>query len=718
MNSSSIPRKILVTAALPYANGPIHLGHVLEGIQTDIWVRFQKAKGNECYFFCADDTHGTPVMLAARKEGITPEQLIERVQQEHYRDLTSFGIQYDNYYSTNSNENKSISEEIYLKLKEKGHISRRSIEQAYCENDKMFLPDRFIKGTCPNCKSKDQYGDNCEVCGATYSPKDLIDSHCALCGTSPVRKDSEHIFFELGNFHRKKVEAATAEDPKKRSNEFYLEDWIQGGTVEGVQKKLSEWLDSEDGLQAWDISRDGPYFGFEIPGEKNKFFYVWLDAPIGYMASSKNFFEEKFPNEPNKFDSFWKKENSENAEIVHFIGKDILYFHTLFWPAMLEGSGYRAPSKVHVHGFITVNGEKMSKSRGTFINANTYVKHLDPEHLRFYLAGKLGPGMDDLDLSFDDYTSKVNADLVGNLVNLVSRISTSILDQLDRTLGVLTEDGKELLNELIYQKVRVGTDEKSVCEVIKDAYEQKNYARVMREITRLGDTVNRYVNDNAPWKLIKENPDKAREVVTTTLNASRFLAAYLYPVVPNISEKIYELLKLEGTPKFDDLDLSNVLEKTKVNPYEMITKRVDEKAISAMLEENKQSVEASKKTEPAKTTEGSSQEERLEISIEDLAKVELRVGQIVEAGPVEGADKLVNVKVDLGELGIKNVFAGIKVAYQPEDLKGLKVVVVANLKPRKMKFGVSEAMLLASGEGETLSLFVPHKDAKPGDKLK
>lgn len=698
MNSSlkRIPRKILVTSALPYANGPIHLGHVLEGIQTDIWVRFQKANGNECHFFCADDTHGTPVMLAARKEGITPEQLIERVQKEHYRDLSAFGVQYDNYYSTNSEENKSISEEIYLKLKENKHISRRNIEQAYCENDQMFLPDRFIKGTCPNCKSKDQYGDNCEVCGATYSPKDLIDSHCALCGTSPVRKDSEHIFFELGNF------------------QDYLKSWIQGGghVVEGVQKKLSEWLDSEDGLQAWDISRDGPYFGFEIPGEKNKFFYVWLDAPIGYMASSLNFFK----GDRKKFETFWGKDS--NAEVVHFIGKDILYFHTLFWPAMLHGSDYRPPSLVHVHGFITVNGEKMSKSRGTFINANTYVKHLDPEHLRFYLAGKLGPGMDDLDLSFDDYTSKVNADLVGNLVNLVSRISTSILDQLDRTLGVLTEDGKELLNELIHQKIRVGTDEQSVCEVIKAAYEQKNYARVMREITRLGDTVNRYVNDNAPWKLIKEKPDKAREVVTTTLNASRFLAAYLYPIVPNISEKIYKLLNLEGTPKFDDLDLSNVLEKTKVNPYEMITKRVDEKAINAMLEENKQSVDASKKAEPAKITNDSPQEERTEISIDDLAKVELRVGQIVEAGPVEGADKLVNVKVDLGELGIKNVFAGIKVAYQPEDLKGLKVVVVANLKPRKMKFGVSEAMLLASGEGESLSLFVPHKDAKPGDKLK
>ncbi|PJZ51730.1 methionine--tRNA ligase [Leptospira adleri] len=696
MNSSlkENPRKILVTSALPYANGPIHLGHVLEGIQTDIWVRFQKADGNECHFFCADDTHGTPVMLAARKEGITPEQLIERVQKEHFRDLSAFGIEYDNYYSTNSEENKVISEKIYLQLKKNGHIARRGIEQSYCEHDQMFLPDRFIKGTCPNCKSKDQYGDNCEVCGKTYSPKDLIDSHCALCGTAPVLKNSDHIFFKLEDFQE------------------FLKEWIDAGNhvTEGVQKKLREWF--EAGLQQWDISRDGPYFGFEIPEEKNKYFYVWLDAPIGYMASSLKFFQGDW----GKFDSYWK---DKNAEIVHFIGKDILYFHALFWPAMLHGSGYQTPKNVHVHGFITVNGEKMSKSRGTFINASTYAKHLDPEHLRFYLAGKLSPGMDDLDLSFDDYAARVNSDLVGNLVNLVSRISTSILDQLDRTLGVLPQEGKELLNELIRQKIKHGTGESDILDIIKIAYEQKNYARVMREITRLGDTVNRYVNDNAPWKLIKENPEKTREVVTTVLNASRILAVYLYPVVPKVSEKIYSLLGLKESPKFKDLEEFKALEKTKVAPYEMITKRVDEKAINAMLEENKQSVsEHSKKEEETKAANAAPAGERLEISIDDLAKVELRVGQIVEAGPVEGADKLVNVKVDLGELGIKNVFAGIKVAYQPEDLKGLKVVVVANLKPRKMKFGISEAMLLASGEGESLSLFVPHKDAKPGDKLK
>lgn len=551
MNSSSIQRKILVTSALPYANGPIHLGHVLEGIQTDIWVRFQKAIGNECYFFCADDTHGTPIMLAARKEKITPQQLIERVGQEHYTDLTSFGINYDNYDSTHSKANQEISKDIYLKLKEKGHISKRSIEQAYCEKDRMFLPDRFIKGSCPNCNSKNQYGDNCEVCGATYNPKDLIDSHCALCGTPPVVKNSDHIFFKLGNFHKR----------TEQSN-FDLQSWIETSETvsesEGVKKKLKEWFDA--GLQDWDISRDGPYFGFEIPGEKDKYFYVWLDAPVGYMASSKNFFERNFPNEPNKFDSFWKDKNSE---IVHFIGKDILYFHTLFWPAMLEGSGYRPPSKIHVHGFIGVNGEKMSKSRGTFIKAKTFVKFLDAEHLRFYLASKLGPGMDDIDLSFDDFVNKVNADLVGNLINSVSRVSTTILDSLDRTLGTVSEEGLTLLEEILTQPVKAGAGDNSIQNIIKTAYEQRNYAKVMREITRLGDRVNRYVNDNAPWKLIKENPEKAREVVTAVLNASRFLAIYLYPVVPKISEQIYKLLNLKGSPEFKDLDKSKILEKRK-----------------------------------------------------------------------------------------------------------------------------------------------------------
>ncbi|TGL60695.1 methionine--tRNA ligase [Leptospira sarikeiensis] len=669
-------RKILVTSALPYANGPIHLGHVLEAIQTDIYVRYQKSLGNECYFFCADDTHGTPIMLAARKEGISPEELIDRVRSEHYRDLSGFLVEYDNYYTTNSEENRILSEEIYLSLKGKGHIAEREIEQAYCDTDKMFLPDRFIKGTCPNCGTQDQYGDSCENCGATYSPKDLKDSHCSLCGTPPVSRNSKHIFFKLGDFEK------------------YLSNWVEkeSHVADGVRKKLKEWF--EAGLQDWDISRDGPYFGFKIPGEVEKYFYVWLDAPIGYMASSLNYFK----GDRKKFDSFWK---DENAEISHFIGKDILYFHTLFWPATLEGGGYRSPTQVHVHGFITVNGEKMSKSRGTFIKAEGYLKHLDPEHLRFYLAGKLGSGMDDLDLSFDDYTAKVNSDLVGNFVNLVSRVSTSILDKLDRTLGSLDPEGKKILDELRSSEPK-----------IREWYETRNYTRIMKECSRLGDIANKYVNDLAPWIQIKTDAELARQTVTVALNAARILAIYLCPVLPKASEKIYKLLDLNKKPEFADLDSD--LEKTKVSAYEMITKRVEEKAIQTMLEENAAETKSTQAPAPAPTkTEGV-----LEISIDDLSKVDLRVGKVLEAGPVEGADKLVQVKLDLGPLGTKNVFAGIKAAYQPQDLVGLSVVAVANLKPRKMKFGMSEAMLLASGEGETLSLFVPHRGANPGDKLK
>lgn len=675
--SSESKRKILVTSALPYANGPIHLGHVLEAIQTDIYVRYQKSLGNECYFFCADDTHGTPIMLAARKEGISPEELIDRVRTEHYRDLSGFLVEYDNYYTTNSEENRILSEEIYLSLKEKGHIAEREIEQAYCDTDKMFLPDRFIKGTCPNCGTQDQYGDSCENCGATYSPKDLKDSHCSLCGTPPVSRNSKHIFFKLGDFEK------------------YLSNWVEKDShvAEGVRKKLKEWF--EAGLQEWDISRDGPYFGFKIPGETEKYFYVWLDAPIGYMASSLNYFK----GDRKKFDSFWK---DEKTEISHFIGKDILYFHTLFWPATLEGGGYRSPTQVHVHGFITVNGEKMSKSRGTFIKAEGYLKHLDPEHLRFYLAGKLGPGMDDLDLSFDDYTAKVNSDFVGNFVNLISRVATSILDKLDRTLGSLDAEGKKILDEL-----------KSSESKIREWYETRNYTRVMKECSRLGDIANKYVNDLAPWIQIKSDAEAARKTVTVALNAARILSIYLYPVLPKSGEKVYKILGINKKPEF--ADLASDLEKTKVSAYEMITKRVEEKSIQTMLEENTLETKSAQTATPAiaPKTEGV-----LEISIEDLSKVDLRVGKIIEAGPVEGADKLVQVKLDLGPLGIKNVFAGIKASYQPQDLLGLTIVAVANLKPRKMKFGVSEAMLLASGEGESLSLFVPHRGANPGDKLK
>ncbi|MCW7479961.1 methionine--tRNA ligase [Leptospira kanakyensis] len=681
-----MPKNILVTSALPYANGSIHLGHVLEAVQTDIWVRFQKLVGNSCYFFCADDTHGTPIMIAAKKAGKTPESMIEEVQKEHYKDLSAFGVSYDNYYTTNSDENKKYSESIYLTLKKKGHIVARNIEQSYCEHDKMFLPDRFIKGTCPKCGSKDQYGDSCEVCGTSYSPKDLKDSYCSICGTTPVLKESKHLFFKLQDFQSQ------------------LQTWIEEESRmhEGAQKKLKEWFTS--GLQEWDISRDGPYFGFAIPEEENKYFYVWLDAPIGYMASAMNFLKDE-----KKFNEFWK---DGKGEIVHFIGKDILYFHGLFWPAMLMGSDYQTPSQLNVHGFLTVNGEKMSKSRGTFINASTFAKYLDVEHFRFYLACRLGPGMEDVDISFDDFVSRVNSDLIGNLVNLVSRVSTSILDKMDRKLGSLSAEGKSLVQELLSKDAE-----------IREAYESRNYSKVMREITGLGDKVNKYVNDYAPWNLIKTDVEKAREVVTTSLNCAKILFTYLAPVTPNIVNSVASLFQVTN---LSFLNLNETLENKVLGPYQMLSKRVEEKNISLMIQETKEAFEKANpeksKPEQGKTQNSDSGSATVSedgfITIDELSKVELRVGLILEANPVEGADKLLFVKVNLGEKGIKNVFAGIKASYTAEELVGKKVVVVANLKPRQMKFGLSEAMLLASGKDKTLSLFVPDRDANPGDLLK
>ncbi|TGM37340.1 methionine--tRNA ligase [Leptospira biflexa] len=679
-------KHILVTSALPYANGSIHLGHILEAVQTDIWVRFQKLIGNECYFFCADDTHGTPIMIAAKKAGKTPESMIEEVQKEHYKDLTSFGVEYDNYYTTNSEENKKFSESIYLTLKKNGHIVARNIEQSYCEHDKMFLPDRFIKGTCPKCGAKDQYGDSCEVCGTSYSPKDLKDSYCSICGTTPVLRESKHLFFKLQDFQNQ------------------LKTWMEEGNRlnEGAQKKLQEWFTS--GLQEWDISRDGPYFGFAIPEEENKYFYVWLDAPIGYMASSLNHLKDE-----KKFNEFWKE---GKGEIVHFIGKDILYFHGLFWPAMLMGSGYKAPSQLNVHGFLTVNGEKMSKSRGTFINASTFAKYLDVEHFRFYLACRLGSGMEDVDISFDDFVSRVNSDLIGNLVNLVSRVSTSILDKMDRKLGNLSTEGKSLVSELLSKETE-----------IREAYESRNYSKVMREITGLGDKVNKYVNDYAPWNLIKTDVEKAREVVTTSLNCAKILFTYLAPVTPKIVHSLADLFQI---PNLSFLNLTETIENKVLGPYQMLSKRVEEKNITIMITETKETFEKSNpekaKQDPSKSNTNEVKSATVSedgfITIDELSKVELRVGLIKEANPVEGADKLLFVKVDLGEKGIKNVFAGIKASYTAEELVGKKVVVVANLKPRQMKFGLSEAMLLASGKDKTLSLFVPDRDASPGDLLK
>ena len=685
----------LVTTALPYANGSIHLGHVLEAIQTDIWVRFQNANGNSAYFFCADDTHGTPVMLAASKRGITPEQLVGEVLEQHKKDLSGFHVHYDNFYTTNSPENKHYSELIYNRLKSKGHIHAKEIEQSYCEHDKMFLPDRFIKGTCPNCGALDQYGDSCEVCGATYSPKDLKKSYCAICKNTPVLKFSKHLFFKLEDFTE------------------FLKTWVEtpGRLQEGAKRKLGEWF--EKGLHDWDISRDAPYFGFEIPGEKEKFFYVWLDAPIGYMASSANHLQNRMED----WKQFWESKDN-NHEIHHFVGKDILYFHGLFWPAMLSGSDFTPPTKLHVHGFITVNGEKMSKSRGTFINASTYLKYLDPEHLRFYLGARLTDGMEDLDLHFEDFANRVNSDLVGNLVNIVSRVSTSLLDKYNRKTSVLSSEGKKLHAEILAKKSE-----------ILQAYESKNTAKAIREITSLGDQVNKYINDLAPWSLFKTDPEKAQRVITDGLQCAKELFLYLLPVLPNSSGNVLQMLGVDAKEGFSNLGKS--IEQREILPFSHVTTRVDTKKIEEMLSENKKEFmtnqeENSNRDSLVSSTDSKKQAQDAQkpsegaglISITDLQKVELRVGKILRATAVEGADKLLQITLSLGEFGEKNVFAGIKSSYKPEDLEGLHVVTVSNLEPRKMKFGISEAMLLASGTGENLSLFVPHRTAKPGDLLK
>lgn len=692
MADQTSSKAVLVTSALPYANGPIHLGHLVEYIQTDIWVRFQRMNGREAYYFCADDTHGTAVMLAAKKRGITPEELVGEVQKEHYRDLTAFGVRFDNYYTTNSPENKELASAIYLSAKEKGHIARRDVRQLYCENDKMFLPDRFVKGICPKCGTADQYGDSCEVCGSAYRPEDLKEPRCAVCGTAPVSKEEAHLFFKLGDFQE------------------YLQSWMQGRVDEGVRRKMQEWM--EQGLRDWDISRDGPYFGFEIPGEKNKYFYVWLDAPVGYMASALNYFRST--GRPELFDRFWK---SEETEVYHFIGKDIVYFHTLFWPAMLKAGGFRPPTAVFVHGFLTINGEKMSKSRGTLIRAETYLKHLDPQALRYFYASRLGPNLDDLDLSGVDFLAKYNSAVVGNFANLFSRLCTKIADTLDRRLSAApSAEGRELCKKLLERK-----------DEIIAAYADRNTNKALRIIESLGDEVNRFVAAREPWKLVKSDVEGTRQVITDALNAGWILSYYLRPVLPVFADGVAELLALpaEWTGFFEDLNHNDPLflpANHEIRPYRHLASRIADTELQAMLDAEKQAAgevmtEKKASAEKAEKPAGQVEESGL-ITIDDLGKVELRAARIAEASLVEGADKLLRIGLDVGEEKLRNVFAGIRVAYKPEELIGLTVVCVANLAPRKMKFGVSEAMLLATGEGESLTLFVPHRQAKPGDRLR
>ena len=674
-----MPRKIVVTSALPYANGPIHMGHLVEYLQTDIWVRFHKMCGSECLYFCADDTHGTPVMISARAAGISPEEMVKRVHKEHKADFDRFGVEFDNYYSTHSPENKLFSEMIFSRLNEAGSIVTRDVEQTYCENCKMSLPDRFVRGTCPRCKAENQYGDSCEVCSSTYQPADLINPYCATCQATPALKTSEHYFFKLADYEQQ------------------LRDLIaRGHTQKSVANKLDEWFKA--GLKDWDISRDGPYFGFKIPGEENKYFYVWLDAPIGYMASAKNYCDKNNLD----FDVLWPgagsaKSGSDQYELYHFIGKDIMYFHALFWPAMLMGSGIKTANKLFVHGFLTVNGEKMSKSRGTFIKAGTYAKHLDPECLRYYYASKLTDGIDDIDLKVEDFINKINSDLVGKFANLASRSGPMLAKKLDSQLGRLDEQGRELIGKLTAAKDQIVQD-----------YENLKYAAVVRSITALADEANRYVEQNQPWMTIKSDLEKTRTTLTATVNAVHILTIYLKPILPKFAEKVERFLNVE-TLSFADFD--TVLEDHKIGAFKRLAERIDKEQVNAMIEESKegqapQPAEASV-VEPLKP----------ECTIEDFAKIDLRIAKAVKAEPVEGADKLLRLTLDVGGLE-KTVLAGIATAYKPEDLTGKLVVLLANLKPRKMRFGVSEGMILAAGEGEK-DIFMLSADtgAKPGQTV-
>jgi len=672
-------RRILVTSALPYANGPIHLGHLVEYIQTDIWVRFQKMRGHDCTYVCADDAHGTPIMLRAEQEGIAPEALIERMNREHLADFQDFGVEFDNYYSTHSPENEFFVRDIYQKLRANSHITQRVIKQAYDPVKNLFLPDRFIKGECPRCGAKDQYGDSCEACGATYSPTDLKNPVSVLSGVKPIEKQSEHYFFRLGDF----------EDSLRT---WLFPDITQPRHVQSeVANKLDEWFTA--GLQDWDISRDAPYFGFEIPNAPGKYFYVWLDAPVGYMASFKNLCERKGIS----FDDYWRKDN--DTELYHFIGKDILYFHALFWPAMLEGSGYRKPTAIYAHGFLTVNGQKMSKSRGTFITARTYLDHLNPEYLRYYYATKLNSTMEDIDLNFDDFVARVNSDLIGKYINIASRTTGFIHNR----FGGKVTDKISPSSRKVTQQLDQGAD------VIARFYEEREFSKAIREIARLADIANQYVDEMKPWELAK-NPEAAdllHEVCSVSLNLFRQLTCYLKPILPETSKKVEAFLNIPPLNWQENIPL---LPANSINKYEHLMTRVDPKHAEAMLEASN--------TSPSPPAPLPKREEGL-ISIDDFAKIDLRIARIVKAEDVEGAEKLLQLTLDIGEENLRTVFAGIKSAYKPVDLEGKLTVMVANLAPRKMKFGISEGMVLAAGPGgKDLWILEPHAGAQPGMKVK
>lgn len=681
-------RKILVTSALPYANGSIHLGHMVEYIQTDIWVRFQKMQGHTVHYVCADDTHGTPIMLRAEKEGIAPEALIENAHKEHSADFAGFLVDFDNYYSTNAPENKELSQTIYRKLKDNGKIATKTIEQFYDPVKNMFLPDRFIKGECPKCHAKNQYGDNCEVCGATYNPTELINAYSAVSGAAPVRKETEHYFFKLSEC------------------EVFLKEWTRSEAFDGkptlqgeAANKMDEWF--ENGLNDWDISRDAPYFGFEIPDAPGKYFYVWLDAPIGYMASFKKLCETKGLD----FDEYWKADST--TELYHFIGKDILYFHALFWPATLEYSGYRKPTKIFAHGFLTVNGEKMSKSRGTFITARSYLDNIkNPEYLRYYYAAKLNSTMEDIDLNLEDFVARVNSDLVGKYINIASRTAGFINK---RFAGKLQPSNQ---NAVI-------TELQTAANFIASAYEEREYGKALREIMRLADIANGYVAEKAPWVMAKQEGQDAglQQVCSDALEMFRLLTLYLKPVLPNLATEIEKFLNISPL-NWTSVDATLVNQHT-INAYDHLITRIDPKLIEAMTEANKENLTATPAIVQAPVVNTTTLPEAEYISIDDFTKVDLRIAKIVNAEHVEGAEKLLKLMLDIGEEKPRQVFAGIKSAYDPANLIGRNTVMVANLAPRKMKFGMSEGMVLAaSDENGGPYILSPDNGAQAGMRVK
>ncbi len=679
-------RRILVTSALPYANGPLHLGHMLEHIQTDIWVRYQKARGHECHYVCADDTHGTAIMLKAEQQGVSSEELIAQVHSDHSRDFNDFLISHDNYYSTHSEENRDYSEKIYTELYDKGFIAEREITQAFDPEKQLFLADRYIKGTCPKCKATDQYGDNCEVCGATYAPVDLIDPFSTISGAKPVDKQSVHYFFKLPEF------------------KAFLTQWLANENLQAsVANKLGEWL--EAGLQEWDISRDAPYFGFEIPNAPGKFFYVWLDAPIGYMASFKNYCDTANLN----FDDFWDSAQAEKqgTELYHFIGKDIINFHGLFWPAMLHACDLRLPNAIYAHGFVMINGEKMSKSRGTFIMARTYLEHFEPEYLRYFFASKLGNGIDDIDLNLEDFVQKVNSDLVGKLVNIASRCAGFITKRFDNTLAAELPN-PALQQDLIAESVDIG-----------NAYENREFAKATRLIMALADRINQYIDEQEPWVVAKQEGREAelQGICTQGICAFATLITYLKPILPALAVKAETFLNAN----LDWTHLEESLCGKKINKFKPLLSRIENAGVEKMLDAGKPkeaSKPAKKKKKSAPKKDSDDKTIAPEIEFNDFAKVDLRIALIAKAEHVDGADKLLKLTLDLGDEQ-RTVFSGIKDAYSPEDLEGKLTIMVANLQPRKMRFGMSEGMVLAAGPGgKEIYLLEPHAGAIPGMRVK